>query len=208
MSADAKDTADPPGPGEATRLIRQVREGRPEAFDRLVGVVYDELKAVAGRQLRRERPDHTLHATALVHEAYLKLVDNTRLPVQDRAHFLAVAARAMRQILVDHARRRNAGKRGGDWERTTLSAGHASFELDPAELLALDAALEALEERQRQVVEYRFFGGMEETEVAEVLGISERTVRRDWAKARAWLYRTLYPEEDGSANASSMAPVR
>lgn len=196
MSETVREPADSLGPGEATRLIRHVREGRPEAFDRLVGVLYDELKAVAARQLRRERADHTLHATALVHEAYIKLVDNNRLPVQDRAHFLAIAARAMRQILIDHARRRNAGKRGGDWERTTLTAGHVTFEFDPAELLALDAAMEELEERQRKVVEYRFFGGMEETEIAEVLGISERTVRRDWVKARAWLYRTLYPEGD------------
>ncbi|HSR41948.1 MAG TPA: ECF-type sigma factor [Longimicrobiales bacterium] len=187
--------ADTLGPGEATRLIRSVREGDQMAFDRLMGVLYDELKVVADRQLRRERADHTLHATALVHEAYLKLVDNTRLPAQDRSHFLALAARAMRQILVDHARRRNAGKRGGDWERTTLTAGNAAFEFDPSELLALDAAMEQLDERQRQVVEYRFFGGMEETEIAEVLGVSERTVRRDWVKARAWLYRTLYPEE-------------
>lgn len=187
-----------PGPGEATLLIRRVREGDEAAFDRLMGILYDELKGVAARQLRRERADHTLHATALVHEAYIKLVDNTRLPVQDRSHFLAIAARAMRQILIDHARRRSAGKRGGGWERTTLSSGHATLEFDPAELLALDAAMEELEERQRKVVEYRFFGGLEETEIAEVLGVSERTVRRDWVKARAWLYRTLYPRETGS----------
>lgn len=193
-----RETEHTPSPGTATLLIRRVKEGDEEAFDRLMGVVYDELKAVAARQLRRERPDHTLHATALVHEAYIKLVDNTRLPVQDRAHFLAIAARAMRQILIDHARRRNAGKRGGGWERTTLSSGHATLEFDPAELLALDQALEELDERQRQVVEYRFFGGMEETEIAEVLGVSERTVRRDWVKARAWLYRTLYSGEGGS----------
>ena len=192
------ETTDTLSPGEATRLIRHVRQGDPEAFDRLMGVLYGELKAVAGRQLRRERADHTLHATALVHEAYMKLVDQTRLPVQDRSHFLAVAARAMRQILIDHARRHKAQKRGGDWERTTLTAGHATFEFDPAELLALDAAMEQLDERQRQVVEYRFFGGMEEVEIAEVLGVSERTVRRDWVKARAWLYRTLYPGESGS----------
>lgn len=192
------ETAERPDAGEATRLIRQAREGDSEAFDRLMGVVYDELKAVAGRQLRRERSDHTLDATALVHEAYIKLVDQARLPVQDRSHFLAIAARAMRQILVDHARRRNAGKRGGDWARTTLTAGHATFEFDPSELLTLDAAMEELEERQRKVVEYRFFGGMEETEIAEVLGVSARTVRRDWVKARAWLYRTLYSGDGGS----------
>lgn len=187
--------AEATGPGEATRLIRRARDGDQDAFDRLMGVLYDELKVAAGRQLRKERPDHTLHATALVHEAYIKLVENARLPAKDRAHFLAIAARAMRQILIDHARRRNAGKRGGGRERTTLSDGHATFEFDPTELLALDQAMEGLEERQRKVVEYRFFGGMEETEIAEVLDVSERTVRRDWVKARAWLYSILYPDE-------------
>lgn len=188
-----------PSPGEsrihhATRLLSGVRQGDANAFDGLMALVYDELKGVAQRQLRRERWDHTLHATALVHEAYVKLAGQQRFDVQDRAHFLAIAARAMRQILVDYARRRSADKRGGGWARTTLSVGDASFEMRPEEILALDSALEELDERQRQVVEYRFFGGMEESEIAEVLGVSERTVRRDWVKARAWLYRTLYPE--------------
>ena len=112
----------------------------------------------------------------------------------DRAHFLALAARAMRQVLVDHARRRDAQKRGGDWHATTLTDGSASVELDPTEIVALDRAMEHLDERQRQVVECRFFAGMEESEIAEVLGVSERTVRRDWVKARAWLYSELYPD--------------
>lgn len=179
--------------GDVTRLIAAVRRGDPEAIDRLYPVVYDELREVAQRQLRRERPGHTLHPTALVHEAYMKMAGGPA-DASDRAHFLALAARAMRQILVDHARRRGARKRGGDWHATTLTDGSASIELDPTELIALDRAMEALDERQRQVVECRFFGGMEESEIASALNVSERTVRRDWVKARAWLYRELYPD--------------
>ncbi|MGK7312013.1 MAG: ECF-type sigma factor [Candidatus Longimicrobiales bacterium M2_2A_002] len=184
---------DPPTSGDVTRLLKAVREGDTDAVDRLYPHVYDELRAVAERQLRRERAGHTLHPTALVHETYLKMAGGAP-EATDRVHFLALAARAMRQILVDHARRRGARKRGGDWHATTLTDGSASVELDPTELIALDRAMEALDGRQRQVVECRFFGGMEETEIARALGISERTVRRDWVKARAWLYRALYPE--------------
>lgn len=180
--------------GDVTLLLRAVRGGEREALDRLLPLVYEELRAVAGRQLRRERPDHTLHATALVHEAYVKLAGGSGVEAADRAHFLAIAARAMRQVLVDHARRRMAAKRGGDWAVTTLSDGHDAVDFRPEEMLALDRALDGLEPRQRQVVEYRFFAGMEESEIAAVLNVSERTVRRDWVKARAWLYRELYPE--------------
>ncbi|MEJ2320245.1 MAG: sigma-70 family RNA polymerase sigma factor [Gemmatimonadales bacterium] len=180
-------------PGDVTRLLEAVRGGERNALDRLLPIVYEELRVVAGRQLGRERPDHTLHATALVHEAYVKLAGGG-VDAVDRAHFLAIAARAMRQVLVDHARRRMAAKRGGDWAVTTLSDGHNPVDFRPEEMLALDRALERLEPRQRQVVEYRFFAGMEEAEIAAVLGVSERTVRRDWVKARAWLYRELYPE--------------
>lgn len=185
-------TREPPDPGQVTRLLGDLRQGRTGALERLLPVVYDELRALAGSQLRRERPDHTLHATALVHEAYLKLSGGS-LDVADRSHFMAVAARAMRQVLVDHARRRSALKRGGDLHFTTLGDGDASVELRATELLALDEALEGLEERQRQVVEMRFFAAMEEAEIAAALDVSERTVRRDWVKARAWLYRVLYP---------------
>ena len=184
----------PTSPGEVTRLLSAYRGGARDALDRLLPLVYEELRAVAGRQLRRERPDHTLHATALVHEAYVKLAGGGGVEAGDRAHFLAIAARAMRQVLVDHARRRMAAKRGGDWAVTTLSDGHHGVDFRPEEMLALDRALEQLEPRQRQVVEYRFFAGMEEAEIAAVLDVSERTVRRDWVKARAWLYRELYPE--------------
>lgn len=179
---------------DVTRLLEAVDDGDEEALERLLPLVYDELRAIAARQLRRERPGHTLQPTALVHETYLKLVGG-ELPASSRAHFLALAARAMRQVLVDHARRRNADKRGGSENPATLTDGSASIELDPVGVLALDRALGELEPRQRKVVECRFFGGMEETEIARALGVSERTIRRDWVKARAWLYRALYPAE-------------
>jgi RNA polymerase sigma factor (TIGR02999 family) len=181
-------------PGDVTQLLAAARGGQRDALDRLLPLLYDELRDLAGRQMRRERPDHTLHSTALVHEVYVKLAAGGAPEASDRAHFLAIAARAMRQVLVDHARRRMAAKRGGSWAVTTLSDGHQAVEFRPEEMLALDRALEGLESRQRQVVEYRYFAGMEEAEIAEVLDISERTVRRDWVKARAWLYRELYPD--------------
>jgi len=193
--SDATPAGDAVSPGDVTRLLEAVRGGERDALDRLLPIVYEELRAVAGRQLGRERPDHTLHATALVHETYVKLAGGG-VDAVDRAHFLAIAARAMRQVLVDHARRRMAAKRGGDWAVTTLSDGHNAVDFRPEEMLALDRALERLEPRQRQVVEYRFFAGMAEAEIGAALEISERTVRRDWVKARAWLYRELYPEPE------------
>lgn len=162
-------------------------------MDRLVPLVYDDLHALAGRHLARERPGHTLGATALVHESYMRLIGSEPLPASDRAHFLALASRSMRQVLVDHARKVTAAKRGGGRHcHTTLTDGSATLEMDPEQLIALDRALEGLEPRQRKVVECRFFGGMEETEIAEALDVSARTVRRDWVKARAWLYDALY----------------
>jgi RNA polymerase sigma factor (TIGR02999 family) len=161
--------------------------------DTVFRLVYDELRALAERQLRRERPGHTLQATALVHEAYLKLASGGALPA-DRSHFVGTAARAMRQVLVDHARRRSADKRGGAWQRTTLGEGPAALELELDTILDLDRAMERLDPRQCRVVELRFFAGLEEKEIAEILGVTERTVRRDWVKARAWLYAEMYPE--------------
>ena len=128
--------------GEVTRLLEAARHGEDDALDRIVPLVYDELRRMAARQLRRERAGHTLHATALVHEAYLKLAGSGTVEAVDRGHFMAIAARAMRQVLVDHARRRNAEKRGGDWEQTTLSDGDKPLEFQPEELLALDRALD------------------------------------------------------------------
>ena len=180
--------------GEVTRLLQRARGGEPDALERLVPLVYEDLRRLARRQLGREYGERTLNATALVHESYLKLGAGA-LAATDRAHLLAIAARAMRQVLVDHARDRKAAKRGGGvWERTTLTDGAWTSEFDPDGVLALDEALGELDPRQRQVVECRFFAGMEEQEIAVALGISERTVHRDWVKARAWLYRYFYPE--------------
>jgi RNA polymerase sigma factor (TIGR02999 family) len=186
------DGALPPS-GEVTRLLHAARDGDPTALDRIVPLVYDDLRLIAQRHLRREVGDRTMHPTSLVHEAYLKLANAAALNAGDRSHFLAIAARAMRQVLVDDARRRSASKRGGSWDRVTFGDRvWRADSLDAEEMLALNDAMDELEPRQRQVVECRFFGGMEEREIAETLGVTERTVRRDWVKARAWLYRALY----------------
>ncbi len=176
-----------------TRLLAAVRAGDASALDRMMPLVYEELRMLARRQMRREYGARTLHATALVHEAYIKLVGSANLDANNRAHFLAIMARAMRQVLIDAARKRNAQKRGAGARHATLWDGEHAVELQLDELLALDAALQGLDERQRQIVEYRFFAGLEEQEIAAVLNVSDRTVRREWVKARAWLYRHLYP---------------
>jgi RNA polymerase sigma factor (TIGR02999 family) len=183
-------------PGDVTRLLHEARQGSNDALDRVLPLIYEELRRMARRQMRREAVGHTLHPTELVHEMYVKLSGGRGLDAMNRSHFLAMASRAMRQLLVDHARGRKAKKRGGEWRRTTLKDGPRAVEQSPEELLALDAALEELEPRQRKVVECRFFGAMEEAEIASALEVSERTVRRDWVKARAWLYARLYPDGD------------
>jgi RNA polymerase sigma factor (TIGR02999 family) len=191
----------PAGPpsGEITVLLHRAHAGDAAALERLFPLVYDELRATAGRALAREQAGHTLHATDLVHEAYFKLAGGA-LSVQDRAHFYGVAARAMRQVLVEHARRRLADKRGGGVVHVTLGDRDApAFGGRDEELLALDEALERLgaeRPRLRALVEHRFFGGLSEKEIAALLGVSERTVQRDWAHARAWLYKELYPARD------------
>jgi RNA polymerase sigma factor (TIGR02999 family) len=183
--------------GEVTRLLQAAHQGEADALERLLPLVYEDLRRLARRQLGYEYVERTLNPTALVHESYLKL-GRAAMAAHDRAHFLAIAARAMRQVLVDQARDRKAAKRGGGaWDRTTLTDGAWVGEFDPDNILALDDALEKLEPRQRQVVECRFFGGMEEQEIAVALNVSERTVHRDWIKARAWLYRYFYPDGDG-----------
>lgn len=187
-----------PGSGEITRLLRDLEAGDRAAFDQLLPLVYDQLRLIARRQLSREATGHTLRPTALIHEAYVKLVDVPAGGFEDRAHFFRVAARAMRQVLVEHARRRGAAKRGGEWRRTTLRPHRLGFEVDVEELLALDDALRRLEridERLALVVEQRFFAGLTESEIADLLGVTERTVQRDWAKARAWLYKELYRDD-------------
>ena len=169
----------------------------PGAHDEAFPLVYDELRRLARRQLRREADGHTLSTTALVHEAYLRLADQTQGRWRDRGHFLAIAATAMRRILVDHARRHHAAKRGGAALRVPLERIEDLAADERAEILvALDAALAhlaSLDARQARVVECRFFGGLTEEETAEALGVGLRTVKRDWAKARSWLYQELYP---------------
>jgi RNA polymerase sigma factor (TIGR02999 family) len=177
-----------------TELLLELRGGGTEAVDRLYPLVYDELRRIAGRAFRGERSDHTLGTTGLVHEAYLRLADQTRLEFRDRVHFYAVAARAMRRILVDHARRHRAVKRGGGKPVIVLDEAVLPVEDRAEALVALDEALHDLEEldpRLGQVVQYRFFGGLTEEETGEVLGVTARTVRRDWLKAKGWLYHRL-----------------
>jgi RNA polymerase sigma factor (TIGR02999 family) len=179
---------------EITAILVACRSGGDDLFDRLLPLVYDQLRSVAHAQLSRERPGHTLNTTALVHEAYLKLVDQTRADFHDRTHFLAVAARAMRQVLVDHARRHRASKRGGGQRHVDLDAAEVAVEERAEELLALDEALKRLADlspRLGQVVELRFFGGLTEEEAAAVMGVTARTLRRDWVKARGWLHQEL-----------------
>ena len=182
--------------GEVTRLLGALREGSASALDQLLPHIYEELRAIARAQLRRGSAGATLQATALVHEAYMKLARAGEIEAVDQAHFMAIAARAMRQIVVDQARAALSQKRGGGWRPVTLGAAAGTIALNPEETIALDRALDTLEARQRTIVECRYFAGLEETEIAAALGISERTVRREWVKARAWLYASLYPEAD------------
>ena len=177
--------------GEVTRLLRAARAGEPGAIDRIVPLVYEDLRRLAQRQLGRSFGPQSVRPTELVHEAYVKLALGGVEAANDRAHFLAIAAGAMRQVLIDDARKRRAVKRGRGWTRATLSGSHWVTDVDVEELLTLNDALDELDPRQRKVVECRFFGGLEEREIAQALGVTERTVRRDWVKARAWLYRAL-----------------
>jgi RNA polymerase sigma factor (TIGR02999 family) len=183
---------------QTVQLIRQLHAGGDAgeaALERLFPMVYEELRSVARRQLRRVVPGHTLSTTALVHEAYLKLLGSMPIALNDRAHFLSVAARAMRQVLTDHARRHQAGKRGGGWHRVELNESRIAVDTQADTLVALDRALArlaVLDERLSRVVECRFFGGMTEEEIAIALSVTTRTVRRDWVKARLWLYDELY----------------
>jgi RNA polymerase sigma factor (TIGR02999 family) len=183
-----------PQRADITAQLQGWGAGEQTARDALFPLVYDELRRIAHRQLRREWQGHTLDTTALVHEAYLRLVDQTRAGFTDRAHFFAVAANAMRRILVDYARRYLTDKRGAAPRRVALAEDMLVAEERADTLLAIDEALEELsriDERLGRVVECRFFGGLTEEETAEVLGVTARTVRRDWIKAKGWLHRTL-----------------
>jgi RNA polymerase sigma factor (TIGR02999 family) len=181
--------------GEITRSLADLRGGdRREVLERLLPVVYKELRALAGAQMRLERPDHTLQTTALVHEAYMRMLGGQNPPWNDRGHFFRAAAEAMRRILVDHARKHRRVKRGGDRLRVSLSGLNLGTADDQEQILALDEALDRLEQqdpRVADVVRLRFFVGLSVEETAKALEMSERTVKREWSFARAWLYTAL-----------------
>lgn len=194
------------GPNQRTTslltLCSKDSAGHPDAFAELVGIVYADLRRLASSFLGRERANHTLSATDLVHDAYERLVDQSQVDWKGRAHFLAIAARSMRRILIDHARKHARAKRGGDWQRVTFHSDEvapvADSGLDLEDLLALDSALEKLtelDEREARIVELRFFGGSSIPEIAETLGMSTRSVERDWAHAKSWLRRELSTNE-------------
>jgi RNA polymerase sigma factor (TIGR02999 family) len=188
-------------PGEVTQLLARWKGGEREALDRLIPLVYEELRLIAGRFLRRERQGSTLQPTALVHEAFLKLVDQTRTDWQSRAHFFGVAATIIRNILVDHARARQTAKRGGPRPAISLDEAVALPQQRDLELIAVDDALLSLsrfDPQQARIVELRFFAGLSIEETAEVLAISPSTVKREWALAKAWIFHTLSKAEPSS----------
>ena len=178
--------------GEVTELLVGWNRGDEDALGKLLPLVYDELRRLASRYLRQERPDHILQSTALVHEAYMRLTDKKDVPWRNRTHFYAIAARMMRQVLVDSSRRRDAAKRHG--MKISLSETLPAEAADPVDLISLNdalTALAALNARQARVVELRYFGGLSFEEVAEVLGMAISTVKLDWSLAKAWLYQHL-----------------
>lgn len=184
---------------DASRCLSDATAGDGEAADRLFALVRDDLRAASARLLRRERAGHTLQPTALVHEAYLRLVDAKGLAARSRSHFLAIAARAARQVLVDHARGAGAEKRGGGREQVTLIEDPAAPAQAGVDVEALEAALQRLAQlnaRRARIVELRFFGGLSVDETAEVLGVSPRTIDDDWRVARAWLRSQLEPRRE------------
>lgn len=187
-------------PARTAPLLPFPEPGGDESLDRLIPLVYQELKRIAHRQLLREEPGQTLHTTDLVHEAYLRLVDQAQLTRRGRAYFFAAAARAMRQVLIDRARRRRAAKRGGGERDVDLDAATIAVDAFAERLLDLDAALDELARlspRQARVLECRYFGGLSVEDTAEALEVSPRTVKYDWALARAWLHRVLRQGNDG-----------
>ena len=186
-----------PGPGDITSLLLEWGNGDRSALDRLVPLLYPEFRRLARRHMRGERPGHSLHTTALVHEAYLRLVDYTRVRPENRGHFFAIAAQAMRRILVERARQRRTARRGAGAQRVPLEDVASRAEERAAHLLALDEALARLatfDARKAQVVELKYFGGLTIGETADVVGVSTPTVEREWRAARLWLYREMAPE--------------
>ena len=191
-----------PSPGEVTQLLVDWGNGDKAALDRLTPLVHEELHRLAHRHMRHERPNHTLQTTALVNEAYVRLVDQRNLHWKNRAHFFSIASRLMRRILVDLARAHNGPMRGGGAPRVSLDEAAIVSQERAAELVALDEALTRLakmDERKSKVVELRFFGGMSVEETAEALGVSPITIKRDWQTAKAWLYRELENEPTGES---------
>ena len=187
-----------PSPDDLTELLAECSNGNKEAFDKLMPVVYDELRRLAHRYMRRERPGQTMQTTALVNEAYLRLIDYKRMQWQGRAHFFAVAAQAMRRILVEQARKHHAAKRGGDAQKVTLDDTAIVSRERVEEVIAVDNALtelEALDVRKARIVELRFFSGLNVEETAEVMGISAPTVKREWRAAKAWLHHAIMSEK-------------
>lgn len=179
---------------DITRLLEAAGEGDPRAAQKLLPLVYEQLRKAAQKQMAGERPDHTLQATALVHEAYLRLVGSHERTWENRAHFYVAATEAMRRILIEHARKRKRVKRGGDRQRIPLSSAYLAEEACPEDIVSVDSAIRRLEERDSRmasIVRLRFFAGLGVEETAETLGLSDRTVRREWALARAWLHREL-----------------
>ena len=179
------------GKESVTGLLIELSNGNRAVVDLLLPLIYDELRSLAANYLRRERPDHTLQPTALVHEAYLRLVDQTRVNWQNRAHFFGVAAQIMRRLLVDHARKVNAGKRGAEFQKLSLEENVDKADERSSELLALDEALDALavlDEQKARIVELRYFGGLSVEETAEVLNVTPITIKRHWRLAKAWLH--------------------
>ena len=188
-----------PAPHEVTQLLREWGSGDLAAFDKLMSLVYEELRRMAKRYMDRQNPGHTLQTTALIHEAYLRLVNQQEVQWQNRAHFFGVAAKAMRHILVDYARTRQAAKRGGAAYIVSLDEAALVSTERTEELAALDDALQSLaafDQRKSQVVELRYFGGLTVEETAEVLKVSAETVARDWRLARSWLLRELSKDSD------------
>jgi len=183
-----------PATQNVTAMLRDWTNGNQEALDKLIPVVYDELRRQAARYLRGERPGHTLQTTALIHEAYLRLINQHNIEWKDRAHFYAIAARLMRQILVDHARKRQAAKRGGSDIKVRLEEEMVMSPERNVDLVALDEALTRLagiDPQQSRIVEMRYFSGLSTEETAEVMGVSSRTVKRDWNVAKAWLRQEI-----------------
>ena len=196
-------------PQEITNLLIKWSEGDAAALDELVGLIYPDLRRIARRHMGRENGEHTLQTSALINEAYLRLVDQHAVEWKDRAHFFAVSAQVMRHILIDHARRNRAGKRGAGAAHIALDDGAAVIQERAAEFVALDAALERLayiDTRKSRIVELRFFGGLTVEETAEVMKLSPITIKREWRSARAWLHREI--RGDANAGVEITDPVR